>query len=452
MINDSLSSCQIAATKAFMEFMESDEKYFLLYSGPGCGKTYLSEHLVRMVGDRYPKRRVICTATTNKAAAVLSESLGRATMTIHKLLSLIVRNDFKTGKQFLSQNNKAEIIHNSLILMDEGSMADSPLAAMLDKGTRNCKFLIIGDADQLSPVDEPVSPLFYRGYTGYELLTVMRQAKDSGIIPLSAQLRKTVRTGTFYPLEFNGKDIIHADGPTFQRLMDEEFRENHTTIDHAKVICWRNATVNAYNSHIRSLYTDSVPFEVGEFVVTNNPIQGDGETLFSTDQMVEITSAKKGESYDVAGYWYGVDNQIEVFVADNPIAVKNLLASLSVAAKSGMGKWTDFFKCKESFADLRAVHACTSHKSQGSTYGTVFIDLNDIGACFEWQTVARMLYVAVTRAKHKVVFYGKLPPQYTFGVFPYTPPSMTGNTPQVGSNTCDTSYSATKAPTGLLSF
>ena len=39
------------------------------------------------------------------------------------------------------------------------------------------------------------------------------------------------------------------------------------------------------------------------------------------------------------------------------------------------------YSVKQELADLRPVHASTVHKSQGSTYRMVFIDLDDIGRC-----------------------------------------------------------------------
>ena len=62
----------------------------------------------------------------------------------------------------------------------------------------------------------------------------------------------------------------------------------------------------------------------------------------------------------------------------------------------------------ETWIDLRAQHACTIDKSQGSTYAQVFIDLDDIAKCNISSQVARMCYVAVSRARHKVYLTGDL--------------------------------------------
>ena len=63
---------------------------------------------------------------------------------------------------------------------------------------------------------------------------------------------------------------------------------------------------------------------------------------------------------------------------------------------------------KEEFPDLRPREACTVHKSQGSSFDTVYIDADDLSTCTNIATAARLLYVAVSRSRNRVVFYGKL--------------------------------------------
>ena len=72
--------------------------------------------------------------------------------------------------------------------------------------------------------------------------------------------------------------------------------------------------------------------------------------------------------------------------------------------------WVTFFAFKDSaFADLRPVHASTVHRSQGSTYEKVFVDLTDIGRSTRRDVLLRLLYVALTRARGDVVVTGELP-------------------------------------------
>jgi exodeoxyribonuclease-5 len=72
---------------------------------------------------------------------------------------------------------------------------------------------------------------------------------------------------------------------------------------------------------------------------------------------------------------------------------------------------------KNQFPDLRARDSQTVHKSQGSTYETVIIDLSNLSTCHLPKLVARLLYVAVSRAKTRVILFGTLAQKYG-GVIP----------------------------------
>ena len=61
--------------------------------------------------------------------------------------------------------------------------------------------------------------------------------------------------------------------------------------------------------------------------------------------------------------------------------------------------WKLFHHFQDSFVDLRSVHAITAHRSQGSTFDTVFVDAKDIKASND---KFRLLYVACTRARNLV--------------------------------------------------
>ena len=74
--------------------------------------------------------------------------------------------------------------------------------------------------------------------------------------------------------------------------------------------------------------------------------------------------------------------------------------------------WERYFYLKQNFPDLRPRDAATVHKSQGSTYDSVFVDLGNISTCHQADQAARMLYVAFSRAKHKVYVYGDLAEKY----------------------------------------
>ncbi len=406
-----LSICQEKARESFSKWLEGDEQCFVLTGGPGRGKSFLTKQLLGDVRSILGNIDIYSTATTNKAAKIVAEFTGDLDSgTIHSLLGLRVRNNPKTGRTDLIRSSDSKIIRDAFILIDEISMIDDPMINAMDESTVNCRFLLVGDKDQLAPIKQNKPPIFHKGYTQCELDTVMRQDKGSTIVNLAEQLKNTINTGRFLPIISDDKDVIKVSGEEFQMLVNDRFAED-VAPDRFKVICWKNDTVRAYNDYIRGRHITEKHFVVGETVVTNNPIMQAGTTYYSTDEFAVIREATAGIEKDVAGYWYRLDRGVRVFQATDQFEVKSCLQQLAQTAKSG-GSWHQYFLAKEFFTDLRPVHSCTSHKSQGSSYHAVFIDLSDIGECREWQQVARMLYVAVTRAKHKVYLYGELPHKY----------------------------------------
>jgi hypothetical protein len=75
-------------------------------------------------------------------------------------------------------------------------------------------------------------------------------------------------------------------------------------------------------------------------------------------------------------------------------------------------QWGKYYELRNNYPDLRQFDAATVHKSQGSTYDTVFIDLANISSCHQPNAVARMLYVAFSRPRSRIFLYGNLAPKY----------------------------------------
>lgn len=404
-----LSICQERARKEFNKFLASDEQFFILTGGPGRGKTFMTSLLLEDIHKHNSTMNILSSATTNKAAKVVADFTGSESNTIHSLLGLRVRNNIRTGRVDLIRNPDASIISNSFIQIDEISMMDDQLLTKLDEGTVRCRFLLVGDKDQLAPINQSKPPIFYKRYTQCELVTPMRFGGDIG--ELAEQLKETINTGVFKPIVFNETTLIHLSGEEFKTVVDTKF---HTDIaaDELKIICWKNDTVRAYNDYIRGQHYDEEYFTIGETVVTNQPIMTKGIVAYSTDEFAIIIDVRPAIEHGINGYWYKLNRGCFVFQARDQSEVKLKMSQLANSAKAG-GGWHSYFMAKEFFGDLRAVHACTSYKSQGSSYDTTFIDLDDIGACNNWEQVARQLYVAVTRAKRQVYFYGNLPKKYT---------------------------------------
>ena len=122
--------------------------------GPGTGKTYTAAAFIRLLADMHPHYRVAIGAPTGKAASRLEEvlfandspkSLVCKTATLHRLLSL------RPKTHRIGSPKKLDF---DLIVIDEASMLDHFLMVhLLDAIPSSCRLLLLGDANQLPPIE-----------------------------------------------------------------------------------------------------------------------------------------------------------------------------------------------------------------------------------------------------------------------------------------------------------
>lgn len=413
------------------DFIVHDENEFMIIQGSaGTGKSTLIKPITELVyklqkmknvllqkqNNTDPDFEVALTATTNPAVAVLEELTGMRASTIYSLLELKVVDNFRTGATEISLIKNAQPVRNMYIIVDEASMMTPDLFNYIQSQTINCKIILIGDWYQLAPVGYQIVPMKQLSEeTEYPTAIMNKIMRNAGaIMETGQQFRETVETGTFKPVPRGKPEIMHVDGPTFRTLVDEAFTSNEYNSKSDKILAYRNATVLAYCSHIREVQGKPENLLIDEVVITNKPIIGSGYG-FSVDSEVVITNiseAFEDEEYGITGHMVELNQKIRGFLPSDQNEVRALLKRLANAAKCGEGQWSAYFGVKNTWFDLRLPYASTVHKAQGSSYNRVYIDLNDIGYCRQSSDVARMLYVAFSRAREKVYVYGQLPKKY----------------------------------------
>lgn len=426
-----LTESQNAAIEELFSFMVSEDKQFFVLKGySGTGKTTLINHFLRNMKGYCDSYRLIdpnfinpfvqCTATTHKAAQVLEDKINREVTTIHALLSLRLTYDYKTGNEFIRPSGNpdsiTESLKYSLLIIDEISMAGRSLLKHIYQLVHpTTKVIFIGDPYQLPPVKEMESIVFSNKFPEATLEGVQRQDADSAIPLFGEQMRETIKTGKFKPIPFNNFDLIHLEGPDFQHVIDNNFNDRHFGL-HNKVLAWSNKRVIEYNNYIRSLFTTEDAPQQGEIYVSHGVVRRHDETVLNNNQEVIIEECREDEYKNLPTYRLIVKclrNNIRrhVHIPINKEDFDKFLKQLANESRKN-GNWAEYFAWKESVADLRPNYALTCHKSQGSTYDNVFIDLYDIGRNRNPNEVARILYVAATRARNQAIFTGHLPKEY----------------------------------------
>lgn len=408
-----LTTDQQNALNAFTHFLSDPvETVFVLSGYSGTGKSTLVKYLIdqlpgfmktfKLINPSQKDYVLQLTATTNKAAESLAHITGMDVATIHSFLQLRVHTDYKSGVTKLIPRNQ-DVQEGFLLFIDEASYVDSNLLQLIFSKVRNCKIVFMGDPAQLTPVKSQGTPVFDANFCGAKLEQVVRQAEGNPIVDLSAKFRNTVNSGEFFSFTPDGHHIQYMNRDDFDNAIKAEFLRPNWRYSDSKVLAWTNARVIAYNHAIRDLVEGDPHFQTGDYAVVNKFVSASSKSL-KTDQLVQITGiSHETEEYGVKGHMYTIDNSAVFF------GPKNLKDKKEFIKKARANEQLSLVALAEDrWIDLRAAYAATVNKSQGSTYDRVFVDLDDIRRCNSGDQIARMLYVAVSRARHTVYLTGDI--------------------------------------------
>ena len=410
-----LTPDQQNALEQFTQFLtDPSEQVFVLEGYSGTGKTTLVKTLLdqlpmlmkaaRLINPSVRRYDVELTATTNKAAENFGMITGMDVRTIHSFLGLRVNTDYHTGKTTLVPNRNNSFKEGSLLFIDEASYIDKDLLGWIFKLTRNCKIVFMGDPAQLTPVKSTSTPVFdASNFMKAQLKQVVRQTEGNPIVDLSTKFRQTVESGEFFKFVPDGHHIQYMDRDTFNKAVEAEFCRPDWRYSNSKVLAWTNKRVIEYNHYIRDRALGDPNFQVGDYAVCNKFVIANKKSL-KTDQLVCITGiGHDTERHGVLGNFMTLDYQVELFfpksLAAKKAAIKEARATEQFAAANEM---------ENQWIDLRAAYACTVNKAQGSTFDRAFIDLDDIACCNSGDQIARLLYVAVSRAREQIFLTGDL--------------------------------------------
>lgn len=421
-MSNNLNQGQVAANDKFMQFLFTPAKGFIISGPAGTGKTHLMNHFIDHAIPSYMETcklmsikpefdNVEMTATTNKAAEVLSQACKRPTGTIHSFLNLRVSEDWTNGKTTLSKTSSWRIHEKRIIFVDEASMVDTALFKYAQEGTKDCKFVFVGDHNQLAPVFEKLSPVFQQGYDMAVLTEQMRNNKQPALMDLCQQLRETVETGVFKPIKLVPGVIDLLDGPEMLEQLQTTFAVSNPD---TRVLAFTNRRVREFNGEIRNIRGLPDEFQQGEEVICNSPFRMPNGMGMSAEEDITIERVHGTETVDVAK-----DTPFKFMNVDLVNKLGYRLTGMKIPADvdyyhelikyfSRNKQWDKYFNLKNTYPDLRMRDAATTHKSQGSTYESVFIDVGDISNCTDNDQVARMLYVAASRARTRIYLYGDL--------------------------------------------
>ena len=403
---------------------DPNRKYMHVSGGAGTGKTYfisqIAENILKHKAPGVPLHTVSITATTNKAAAVISDAMPQRAGeigTVYSFMNLRVHENYSTGESSVVPTPRWVVHSGIFLIIDECSMVTKDLFKYLEKGLdHTCKVLFVGDKNQLAPVKESISPIYIQNFHISYLDQAVRNANQPALMALCEQAKQTVLTGKFTPITEVPGVIDFVDGTTLQGILEREFTKEDPG---KRVISYTNKRVIQYNDYIRQIRGYTKPYQVGEILSNNSSAELLGKERLYTDQVVQVKAIVSEQ--DDPNIVPGVPvPTVTMQVQD---VMSNVLYEVTAFAHyqdrdaamkyySSRKQWEKYFKVKNNFPDLRSVAASTAHKAQGSTYDSVIVDLADIGTCTNMDQTARMVYVALSRPRNRLFIRGQLPDRY----------------------------------------
>lgn len=414
-----LNNDQRNAVNKMHEFMLSDEQFFRLEGPAGTGKTTCVQFFAKETDAN-----IVFTAPTNKATRVLEKmcaSLGASNVecvTIYKLLGLALQDSGEVRRVEAKGKNSANKF--DVVIVDEGSMVSSTLWEFIDETAMDgyVKFIFMQDELQLPPVKENRSIISNLPINA-QLKKVERH--DNQILTLANHLRDVMVDGVelnIQPSNDSSGGVYCVSGPNTNKQISRAYKSESYKLDPSsfKIIAWKNATVLRYNNYVRSeIYGESdspYSFHNGERVVICQPVMDLIKTenltpLFTTDEeaIIEGMEIKNHPIFENLLCYKLILNRKAAW-AIHPSSdreYKNMLSGLAKKAREGEANWGQFWYLNNSVHDVRPCHSITAHRSQGSTYNTVFVDAEDILSNRNPQDAIRCLYVACSRASNKLI-------------------------------------------------
>ena len=349
----------------------------IITGGPGTGKTMIQRAILDIYKRKHPKNSIICCAPTGRAARRMEQSTGEPSSTVHKALGLLAFDGGYFGG--------VEALKADLILADEVSMLDNHLALHLFKAVPgSSQLILIGDADQLPSVGPGA---------------VLSELLASGLIPV-VRLDRVFRQNAGSRIAVNAKLIRHGTlsleyGPDFQFHQSPNIPESAERIkelylqevqrygvDNVALLSpFRQKTetgVNALNEVLRDSVNPKASYKIE--AVCGKKLFRQGDKVMQTRNHDDVSN---GDIGTITG-------------------ITKTANDVCVHVDFGDGRVKEYDSTDLEMLDLG--YATTIHKSQGSEYRSVIINLQ----CAHSLMLTRpLVYTAITRGKDRVILVGE---------------------------------------------
>ncbi len=345
------------------------QKVSVLTGGPGMGKTQIVRFIVELARER--DARIILVAPTGRAAKQLEAATGQEAMTVHRALGW-------------GSPTPVQELECDLVVMDESSMTDTPLAhAFLKAVPDHATVLFVGDVDQLPSVGPG---------------NVLGDFIESGAVPVS-RLSKVFRQGEGSGVAAAARQVIRGEIPTF--ASDFTFTEIQEPVKIADAIVAEVARLSQLveldDLQVLSPMRDG-PIGVTELnrrlqAVLNPPHPSKREVAYGDYTFREGDRVMQTKNNYDLGIVNGDLGAIRVIVDDDKLKLVVDFSGRTVEIE------------RAGLLYLQLAYATTIHKSQGGQYKEVLMPISHS----HYKMLNRNLsYTGITRASEGCRLFGTM--------------------------------------------
>ena len=349
----------------------------IISGGPGTGKTSIQRAILNIYKKSFPDSNVVCCAPTGRAARRMEQSTGYPASTIHKVLNLTAGE--------VHELKDIDLLEADLVLVDEVSMMDMLTTWYLFNALPpSCRLILVGDADQLPSVGPGA---------------VLNELLACGKLP-AVILDKVFRQSEGSLVAENAQRIRHG-------VTDLEFGDDFQF--------WPSAEETQSAQYLMWFYKREVDRYGVDNVALLTPFRKKSKTgVYSLNAALHDTINPASQEKDEIE-----TGQRILRVGDKVMQMKNRdFASngdigyicTSKRDSDGILVEVDFgddrvvaYEDAESLRQVELAYAATIHKSQGSEYDAVLINIQNMHGKMLNRA---LIYTAETRAKKQVIIVG----------------------------------------------
>lgn len=363
------------------------EPIVIITGGPGTGKTTIVKTIIEMYLKLHEDNNTILEsiallAPTGRAAKRLKEVTKVTAQTIHKYLGYMGENYFTHSR------DNPTVQH--LVIVDEASMMDLPLAFRLVTSMREeARLIIVGDVDQLPSVGpgQILKDLIEtKEIKTIRLSKIHRQAEGSQIIRLAHQLNEGLLpnnlTETYDDRAFisvETKDLKVA----LKKVIEKALNSGHDIKKDIQVLApmYRGEVgINEINFELQALTNP---------LANNGELKHNGQSFRINDKVIQLVN--RADKNIMNG---------DIGIINNFLYQNGVIIGLTVMFDIGGIDYKG-----EELDDIKLAYAISVHKAQGSEFDIVVFPIT---SQYYYMLKRKLIYTAITRAKKVLVLVGDI--------------------------------------------